>query len=296
MDWESKIVFESPRMRIGQFRCAAGSSLWQEDNQTEDLPIVVFPRTAVNIRQSHHRPVIANPNTVVFYDAFQPYQRRVIDPRGDRCEFFAVSPELLEEVLSATNSSTVKLSSRFFDQASAPCDSKNYISQRSLLSYVLTDPEPDRLFVEESLMSILNRVLAGAAQFQRRRPSNESPAHRRHLSCVDSAKEFISLNHQRPITLELIAENVGCSVYHLCRIFKAHVGYTIHQYLSQYRLRSSIERVIGFGNRQLTKVALDYCFASHSHFSNSFRKAFGLSPKQFRQTHPARLLTMINNS
>jgi AraC family transcriptional regulator len=39
----------------------------------------------------------------------------------------------------------------------------------------------------------------------------------------------------------------------------------------------------------LTTLALDVGFSSHSHFSAAFRRAFGMTPSQFRDTSRKRL-------
>jgi AraC-like DNA-binding protein len=49
------------------------------------------------------------------------------------------------------------------------------------------------------------------------------------------------------------------------------------------RLRASLERVAE-QRADLTSIALDLGFSSHSHFTDVFRREFGKTPSEFRKT------------
>lgn len=87
------------------------------------------------------------------------------------------------------------------------------------------------------------------------------------------------------LTLGEVARAAGVSPYHLCRIFSHEVGMPIHRYLNRLRLRDALRRVAerpaGLPS-SLTEVALDLGYSSHSHFSDAFRREFGISPTDFR--------------
>ena len=55
----------------------------------------------------------------------------------------------------------------------------------------------------------------------------------------------------------------------------------IHRYLTQLRLRSSLERLAD-GANDLTALALELGFSSHSHFTDAFRREFGHAPSRDR--------------
>src|SRR5882724_2819272 len=57
------IVFESPLVRIGAFRCDRDYPGFQ-DTGPADNDCFVFPRTAVGIEHEHEPPFAANPNVV----------------------------------------------------------------------------------------------------------------------------------------------------------------------------------------------------------------------------------------
>jgi transcriptional regulator GlxA family with amidase domain len=70
-------------------------------------------------------------------------------------------------------------------------------------------------------------------------------------------------------------------VFHLCRVFRRHVGMTLHEYRQQLRVRHALETVAS-GDVDLLQVALELGFSGHSHFTAAFRAAFGAPPSVLR--------------
>ena len=56
----------------------------------------------------------------------------------------------------------------------------------------------------------------------------------------------------------------------------------LHAYLTQLRLARALTELPHADD--LTGLALELGFSSHSHFSARFRRAFGVSPSRFRQS------------
>jgi AraC-like DNA-binding protein len=74
----------------------------------------------------------------------------------------------------------------------------------------------------------------------------------------------------------------GCTPFSLCRAVRAATGGTLHAWLVRLRLQVSLESVAE-PRGDLTGIALDLGFSSHSHFTDAFRRAFGITPSAFRQ-------------
>jgi AraC family transcriptional regulator len=94
-------------------------------------------------------------------------------------------------------------------------------------------------------------------------------------------RKVISARFSEALNLSLIAAAVGCSPFHLHRMFKLATGTTIHQHLLRVRLRHALERVLET-RQPLATVALEVGFASQSHLGDSFRSEFGMSPGALR--------------
>lgn len=293
---KNKVVFDNEQVSISQFRCWPDCELWKRENCVGRRAELAFPRRAVAIHQNFKHRAAASPNEVMLYDAHNLYTRQPIDPRGDLCEVFAVEPCIMEDIVSHTHLRSTKSTNRFFTDAFAPCRSSLYLWQRSLFLHVRAVANPDPVFVEESVYSIIHRALSDAAQFyQKRTAAAKKKTSLRNRKLAEDAAEFIAHHHQLPITLKQIAENCGCSVYHLCHVFQANKGVSLYQYLLRYRLRSSVAEVRDETPRKrlLNRVATDYCFASHSHFTSSFFKQFGFTPSQFRDWKTEAILEQI---
>jgi AraC-like DNA-binding protein len=59
-------------------------------------------------------------------------------------------------------------------------------------------------------------------------------------------------------------------------------GLPLYRYQLRLRLARALDLLAQDGD--LTTLALDLGFSSHSHFSAAFRQAYGRSPSEFRQS------------
>ena len=250
--------------------------------------MVVFPRTAVEIHQADRYSVVATPNQAIFYNSRHAYRRDLIDPRGDACEYFGVAPELAQEVLKSLGA-PINDSRNPFDFSHSPCPPDVYLGQRALFQIAEQDLISDPLFVEEKLCaylcSLLKRAISLHLPFAIKKKHRVSVK----LDQVEGVKDFVARKFKSKLSVKQIADYVEVSPFHLCRIFKQYTNQSIHEFLMQFRLRNSIERILE-GQEPLTKIALDLNFSSHSHFTNTFRKHFGVSPNQARRSDLAALL------
>ena len=143
-----------------------------------------------------------------------------------------------------------------------------------------TDPV-DPLRIEEAVVLLLDRVLARAYGGTRR---DSAPPRRasRALDLADAAKGWMAPRIASRLTLARIARALDCSIFHLCRSFRCATGMTLHGYREQVRVRIALER-LGSGDHELSRLALDLGYSSHSHFTSGFKRAFGATPSQARQ-------------
>lgn len=100
---------------------------------------------------------------------------------------------------------------------------------------------------------------------------------------VRRARLILASRLRRPPPLEALAEEVGVSVWHLCRTFRTVTQTTPRRYVEHLRLTSAA-RQIEAGCTDLATLALQLGFSSHSHLSARFRRAFGHPPSHLRRT------------
>lgn len=77
-----------------------------------------------------------------------------------------------------------------------------------------------------------------------------------------------------------LAEQVGISRVHLNRKMKERYGMSPVNFIRSYRLKQAAYFLVN-NNVNISEVAYRVGFSSHSHFSNSFRDFFGMTPKEF---------------
>jgi AraC-like DNA-binding protein len=104
---------------------------------------------------------------------------------------------------------------------------------------------------------------------------------------VARTKCYLQEHLADPIRLLDIARAVGASPAYLTATFRRVEGLSLHQYLTQLRLAHALAELPHTDN--LTALALDLGFSSHSHFTAAFRRAFGCTPSQFRLTLRSRV-------
>lgn len=98
---------------------------------------------------------------------------------------------------------------------------------------------------------------------------------------IKDIQNYIKANYQRKLTLEELADQYGFSLTHFKRVFKAETGTTPIAYLNQFR----IERAKDFLRSEMFSIreVAGLCgFENEYYFSTAFKKAVGVSPRQYR--------------
>jgi AraC family transcriptional regulator len=95
------------------------------------------------------------------------------------------------------------------------------------------------------------------------------------------AVDYIHGNAAEHLDLEKIAAAAALSPHHFHRLFRRAFRRTPHAYLTQLRLARAA-RLLARTGQPVTEVCLTVGFSSLGSFSTAFRRAFGLSPSQWR--------------
>jgi AraC-like DNA-binding protein len=146
--------------------------------------------------------------------------------------------------------------------------------------------EPDRLGLEEALLALLLAIGDSSSAADDRMgvapPACGCPADRRADRAVERARELIACEPSSQDSLHEIAHAVAMSPFHLARRFKRANGVGLHGYRTRLRMALALAR-LGDGEEDLTGLALDLGYSSHSHFTAAFRSHFGATPGRARE-------------
>jgi AraC-like DNA-binding protein len=92
------------------------------------------------------------------------------------------------------------------------------------------------------------------------------------------AKEYLIQHVENPPSLSQLSKIIGLNEYKLKRGFKEIFKTTVFGYLSDYRLDMAKQYLLN-NDKPVSEVAYALGYSSPQHFSNAFKKKFGVPPK-----------------
>ena len=229
---------------------------------------LVLPLRGVFVKHySSRERVVADACQALFFRAGEPY--RVSHPvaGGDECLVLEPAREITNQIP--------------FGKAAA-LDAQ-LIAGRELLRHRLERRLATALEAEESALALFSRIgrLAPPAA------ATSGRARSRQEEMVEAIRITLAARPEENWTLGELAKRVYSSPFHLARIFRALAGLPLHRYHLRARLAAALREVLDT-SRDLTAIGLDLGFSSHSHFTASFRRTFGMAPSALRKS---RILT-----
>lgn len=96
------------------------------------------------------------------------------------------------------------------------------------------------------------------------------------------AREYLVSHLDMPPSLSELARAAGINEYKLKRGFKETFGNTVFGYLSDTRLELAKTELLG-KTKSASELAFELGYSSVQHFSNAFKKKFGVSPRELNK-------------
>lgn len=249
--------------------CRSGAGPCGEEEAAERFNIV-FPRAGVFRRHASCGETLADVNQALFFRPGEPYRVSHPAPGGDACTVLSFQEA---PFLDATDG-TLPVTSLLADAATH--------AKMRLLRTRSTSGAASPLETEERALLLLGD-LAARAQRAAGRPvtARREATRRRRRELAEAAREILAARFREKLTLAGIAREIASSPFHLARLFRAETGLPVHRYLNRLRLREAIER-IDAGAPDLSALACEVGFSSHAHFTDAFRREFGMPPSRAR--------------
>ncbi len=289
-------LYESPILNVRDYRCRMGRG-GPAAEEHSGINGIVLMRHGAFCKHFGRRNVTADVNQAVFFSKGSTY--RVSHPAdcGDRGTVFALSPAVLNDIIRELDPSIDDRPERPFPFITGPCDSGVFWRYHEFVQRLETAKFAP-LWAEVTTLHLIADVLKAAfAQHGRRVPQ----ARRRngtdadHADRVEAAKTYLASRLCERITLDDVARSVYASPFHIARLFQERTGVPVHRYLTRLRLRASLER-LAEGANNLTGLALELGFSSHSHFADAFRREFGRTPSEMRRNAGRRTLREMSKN
>ena len=275
-------LHESPIVSVHDYCChiARGGP---GDEEASEANNIVLMRHGAFSRHFGRRTVTADVNQAVFFSRESTYRVSHPSDCGDRGTVFTVSPRVLNDIVRELDPSIDEHPDQPFRFVTGPCDSNVFWRHRELVQRLDSAEPLEPLWADVTALQLVADVLEsafvqrGVAPKPKRQGTDAD-----HANLAEAAKSYLAARMNERITLDDVARAVHASPFHLARIFQQQTGVPVHRYLTQLRLRASLERLAEDGT-DITAIALELGFSSHSHFTDAFRREFGRPPSKVRK-------------
>jgi AraC family transcriptional regulator len=233
---------------------------------------LVFPYRGIYLRHVGKDQAVADANHVLFFNASEGYQVSHPVAGGDSSLSLTLSDPILRElapgaILSDRGAVTAfRLQHQGIDPRAQ--------ALVALLRHALDHGTVEPLEAENLTLTLVCRSLGP-------RTSHECRATHGSRRLTDRVKVLLASDLSRRWTLAEIAAEIRGSPVYLTQVFQQVEGIPLYRYHLRLRLARALDLIARYDD--LSTLAADLGFSSHSHFSAAFRQAYGRSPTAFKQ-------------
>jgi AraC family transcriptional regulator len=277
-------LYQSPLFIVTDYRCHAHEGGPAAEEQSENNSIVLM-RHGAFAKHLGKRRVTADVNQVVFFSKNSVYRISHPTGHGDRGTSFLVSLQILNDIIRELDPTIDEHPDQPFAFVTTRCDTQLFWRCLELVQRLERAAEEPlgHLWADETALQWVADVLESAYE------RNDKPVRSRRMSTkmdhaekTEAAKAFLASHMSEQVMLTEVADEVAASPFNFARIFRQQSGLPVHRYLTLLRLRASLEQLFD-GQADLTNLALNLGFSSHSHFTAIFRREFGQTPSEVRK-------------
>jgi AraC-like DNA-binding protein len=266
-------LFEGETLQIGRFEARPVSDACG-DVERQDSNVLVLPVSGVFSRHdAPHRYVTGTPSHAVLVAADTPYRISFPGAIGDRALTLRFGHAVALDQQDCEDDGADLATHGLLP---APAMMLRNLLWTRLANAQVDDFEAEALGLDLLDMSLQSMRTGGAPLRSRARRAR----------ALERVKEAVAAAPGDAWTVATLAKIAGLSPFHLCHVFRQMAGMSIYNYVLQERLAHALDAVLDGGD-DLTAIALDAGFASHSHFTARFRKFFGCTPSALRRAATA---------
>lgn len=248
----------------------AGTCRHRSGEECATATHLAFPYRGAYLQHVGSNRSVADANHVLFFNAGESYQVSHPVLGSDASLVIALSEPLLRELtppdpLHPREAPGFRLQSRGIDPAAQ--------AMVALLRHRLQHGQAETLEAESLLLHLVGHVLGPRTP---QASNGVTPARRR---LVDRIKLLSAGDRHRRWTLAEIGDEIGASAVYLTQAFKQVEGLPLYRY--QLQLARALELIAACDD--VSALAHERGFSSHSHFTAAFRRAYRRSPSDFRR-------------
>jgi AraC-like DNA-binding protein len=270
----SKVLLSTESLTLRNVQCT-GTCRHRSAEECASTTQLVFPYRGLYLRHLGTDQAVADANHVLFFNAQEGYQVSHPLDGGDACLSLNLSEALLAEL--APKALLQADSYVAFGAQSQRIDARVQ-ALVALLRHSLENGSIEPLEAEALVLTLVCRSLGP-------RTSRQSAATHARRRLADRVKVLLASDLSRRWTLAEIGKDIGSSPVYLTQVFRQVEGIPLYRYQLQLRLARSLDLIRHYDD--LSALASELGFSSHSHFTSAFRQAYGKSPADFRRSSKA---------
>jgi AraC family transcriptional regulator len=270
-EFEISRLLDTDTVAARNVRCS-GSCRHRSAEECASATHLVFPYRGVYMRHVGSDQAVADANHVLFFNADEGYQVSHPIEGGDASLSLGLSEPVLREL--ASNSLLNGRGKLGFRRQHRRMDARAQ-ALVALLRHTLENGTIEPLEAEGLLLTLVSRSLGP-------RTSHEPGATHARRRLADRVKVLLASDLSRRWTLAEIAAEIGGSPVYLTQVFQQVEGLPLYRYHLRLRLARALDLITRYDD--LSALAAELGFSSHSHFAAAFRQAYGRSPTAFKQS------------
>ena len=236
----------------------------------------VFPFRGLYLRHVGQDQTVADANHVLFFNKDQAYQVSHPLAGGDTSLVVSLAEPMIAEL--APRNLLATLETPTFKVQHLRIDARAQ-ALVMLLKHSLRNGSIEPLEAEGLSLTLISRSLgprtarAPGSTFARRR-------------LVDRVKVLLASDLSHRWTLAGIAAEIRGSPVYLTQAFQQVEGMPLYRYHLHLRLARALDLIAE--RQDLSALAQDLGFSSHSHFSAAFKRSYGRTPSDFAKDFDSR--------
>jgi AraC family transcriptional regulator len=262
-------LLESPVVDVRHVDCR-GTCRHRSAEECASQTHFVFPYRGLYLRHVGGDLAVADANHVLFFNQQQGYQVSHPVAGGDSSLVLSLGEEMLSEL--APKSLACAGSPFRFNTQNLRIDARAQ-ALVMLLKHSLGNGSIEEFEAEGLSLTLVSRAIGP-------RTSRAAVAPRSRRSLVDRVKVLLAGDLSRRWTLAQIAREIRGSPVYLTQVFQQVEGLPLYRYHLRLRLARALDLIAD--REDLSGLAQDLGFSSHSHFSAAFRQHYGVTPAEFR--------------
>ncbi len=268
-EFEITRLLDTDIVALRNVRCS-GTCRHRSTEECATATHLVFPYRGVYTRHVGSDQTVADANHVLFFNAEEGYQVSHPLKGGDECLSLGLCEATLREL---SPQSLLNDGGKVgFRRQSQRIDPRAQ-ALVALLRHSLQNDCIEPLEAEGLALTLVCRSLGPRTS----RESRSTLASRR---LVNRVKVLLASDLSRRWGLAEIAAEIGGSPVYLTQVFQKVEGIPLYRYHLRLRLARALDLVTRY--EDLSALAAELGFSSHSHFAAAFRQAYGKSPTAFK--------------